>query len=353
MTHRENALETLRREEQLLEYLHRHQNEAGHPVLSEEELRCFFASDTERAYTQFMSFLELIHSDGEEYVLETEKCMNRQERIGVFLHPRFLPSVSHKHPHHEIKYILRGKVALSAGGRSFMMEEGDFSFIAPMVEHSCPIFDPDTLLVNIEIRPEALRTVFQQVFQTENPIASFYNVSGMKKKKIPVLLCRSGADQEVRDLVRMIYDYKAETVRPGQGEIIGEMMVEQLLILLLSRHNGDFSDGWNSIPHSHTMFEVLNFIRQNLKTVTLSSLAGHFNYSESYMSRFIKRNANLTFSDLLQNTRLDRAAELLRDTELPVASVIAEVGYTGKAHFYRIFQEKFGLTPAELRKKFR
>ena len=69
------------------------------------------------------------------------------------------------------------------------------------------------------------------------------------------------------------------------------------------------------------------------------------------MSRFIKRNTGLSFSDLQRNVRLDMAAELLHNTDLPVSAIIAEVGYTGKSNFYRMFQEKFGVTPAEMRKK--
>lgn len=352
MKQRENALETLRSEEQMLEYLHCHQMPLEELSLTEEGLRRFLESSSPRACKQFLSLVEYALRKDKGYVLRTEECMNREERLGVFLHPRFLPQVLHKHPHHEIKYILKGSMVLSAEGQSFVMNEGDFCFIAPMTEHSGSIFDPETLLVNFEIRPEALRSVFQQVFQTDNPIASFYHLSG-GKKKIPVLFCHSGQDKEVRDLVRMIYDYKAEIVRPGQGEIIGEMMVEQMLLLLLDRHSGNFSDSAKAAPHTQAMYKVMDYMQRKLQTVTLSDISRRFNYSESYMSRFIKLNSGLSFSALLQGIRLDRAAELLRDTDLPVSSVIAEVGYTGKAHFYRIFQEKFGLTPAELRKKFR
>lgn len=351
MPRRENSLDTLRREEELLEYVYQNQLDLKHTSLSEEEISRFLNTEGERS--RFQTFVDLVMAHDGERVLRAEDCLDSEERIGVFLHPRFLPSVSHLHPYHEIKYVICGRVALAVNKQSMILEAGDFCFIAPMVEHSTAIFDPTTLLVNIEIRSEALRVVFQRVFQTENPISTFYNVSSANKERFPILLCRTGEDTEIQDLLKLIYDYKAETVRQGHGELTGEMLVEQLLLLLLDRHSAAFSNGQNNLPQNHIMFEILDFIYQNLKDLTLTELSQHFNYSEAYMSRFIKRNSGLSFSELLLNARLDYAAELLRDTNMPVSAVISEVGYAGKAHFYRVFQTKFGLTPMKLREKFR
>lgn len=334
-----------------MEYLHRNHRDIQQEPLSEDEIVRFISSkEKHRRFQEMIDFT----SNGGKRVFWTEDCMPNEERIGVFLHPRFLPMVTHGHPHHEIKYIFRGRAALCINGQSLIMENGDFCFISPMVEHNCSIFDPDTLLINFEIRPEALRTVFQRVFQTRNAISNFYNSSGSAVQVgMPFLLCHTGEDTEIRDLVDLIYAYKGEMVRQGYGELTSEMLVEQMLLLLLERHKAAFSDGQNDLPESQTMFEILNYVRQNLGTVTLLELSQHFNYSESYMSRRIKQNTGFSFSELLRNARLDRAAELLRDTELPVSNIISEVGYAGKAYFYRSFQTKFGMTPIELRKKFR
>ena len=344
MFQRENSLNKLRRAEQLLEYLHENQIDPRTTLVPEDLMQRFFLSDTEREIIQ-----HLFHEKAEL----SEENLGKGERVCVFLHPRFLPPLYHNHIYHEIKYVFQGSAALSVDGRSVVLDEGDFCFIAPGVKHSCSIFDENTLLVNIGIRSGELRTLFQRIFATENPISAFYNASGSEKTKIPVMFCRTEDDAELRDLLKVIYDYKAETVRQGYGEQVGEMMVEQMLLLLIQRHGEDFSDGWKTIAHSREVFAILDYINQNARDLTLAGLAQYFNYSEAYMSRFIKRNTGLSFSDLQRNVRLDMAAEMLRDTALPVSSIIAEVGYTGKAHFYRIFQAKFGVTPAELREKFR
>lgn len=341
---RAESLDKLRREELLLEYLHQNDIDPRSTVVSENLMQKFLLSDEDQERIRL-----LIHDKTE--LQESDGMLD--ERVSVFLHPRFLPPLYHSHTYHEIKYVFQGTVALSVDGRSVMLDEGDFCFITPGTHHCCSIFDSETLLINIEIRTDALRSVFQKVFATENPVSAFYNASGAEKGKIPVMFCRTEGDGELRDLIKVIYDYKAETVREGSGEQVGEIMVEQLLLLLLQRHAGDFSDGWKTIAHSREVFSILDYINKNAGDLTLAGLAQHFNYSEAYMSRYVKRCTGLSFSELQRNVRLDMAAELLHNTDLPISTIISEVGYSGKAHFYRTFQTKFGITPAEMRKNFR
>ena len=341
---RANSLDELRREELLLEYLHQNDIDPCNSTVPEELMQKFRLSDEEQENIRFLANTKPELQDSDSM---------RDERVGVFLHPRFLPPFYHSHTYHEIKYVLRGTVALSVDGRSVILDEGDFCFITPGTRHCCSVFDSETLLINIEIRADVLRSVFQKVFATENPVSAFYNAAGAKKPKVPVMFCRTEDDRELRDLVKVIYDYKAETLREGYAAQVGEMMVEQLLLLLLQRHSKDFSDGWKTIAHSREVFSILDYINKNAGELSLADLARHFNYSEAYMSRFIKRNTGLSFTDLQRNVRLDMAAELLHNTDLPVSTIIAEVGYAGKSNFYRLFKAKFGVTPAEMRESLR
>ena len=49
--------------------------------------------------------------------------------------------------------------------------------------------------------------------------------------------------------------------------------------------------------------------------------------------------------------RMDRAAEMLRSTEVPIAEVAGKVGYDSEAGFGRAFQRHIGQAPAAYRKQ--
>jgi AraC family transcriptional regulator, regulatory protein of adaptative response / methylphosphotriester-DNA alkyltransferase methyltransferase len=56
-----------------------------------------------------------------------------------------------------------------------------------------------------------------------------------------------------------------------------------------------------------------------------------------------------SFRSELQHVRMRRAAQLLRDGELPVSMVARAVGYRHPAQFSKAFRRHHGLPPSELR----
>ncbi|HRM89934.1 MAG TPA: helix-turn-helix transcriptional regulator, partial [Thomasclavelia ramosa] len=53
-----------------------------------------------------------------------------------------------------------------------------------------------------------------------------------------------------------------------------------------------------------------------------------------------------TFKQLIQEERLKAAANLLKTTSLPIVEIMQEVGYENITYFYKIFKEKFKITPS-------
>jgi AraC-like DNA-binding protein len=59
--------------------------------------------------------------------------------------------------------------------------------------------------------------------------------------------------------------------------------------------------------------------------------------------------ANLTFSDLVDQVRFRKSAELLRQQDIKIIDVAFATGYTDPAHFARAFRRIAGVTPREFR----
>ena len=63
------------------------------------------------------------------------------------------------------------------------------------------------------------------------------------------------------------------------------------------------------------------------------------------------RATGRTFKDLLLEKRLSKAAQLLRETRLTTQDIILAVGYENTSYFYRVFRDRFGVTPRDYRKE--
>lgn len=64
---------------------------------------------------------------------------------------------------------------------------------------------------------------------------------------------------------------------------------------------------------------------------------------------FVKRNTGLTFSQYLNDIKLHRAVEMLRNKDTQISNIAYESGFTSVPYFNRIFKRKYGCTPKEYR----
>lgn len=85
-----------------------------------------------------------------------------------------------------------------------------------------------------------------------------------------------------------------------------------------------------------------NITDMNLDVDKLSSL---MNMSRTTLYRKIKGLSDMTPNELINLTRLKKAAELLAQGDLKINEVATLIGYTLHANFSRDFQRQFGLSP--------
>lgn len=89
------------------------------------------------------------------------------------------------------------------------------------------------------------------------------------------------------------------------------------------------------------------------KTFHPRDLALATQLTPAHLSRTYRRLTGLTISQALRKRRFQEARHLLAETQLEVAEVAKRSGFTDLSHFYRLFREEFGTTPAEYRKTLR
>lgn len=83
--------------------------------------------------------------------------------------------------------------------------------------------------------------------------------------------------------------------------------------------------------------------------INLQMLAEKFEMSPRNFNRRFRAATGRSPLDFLQNTRIDNARELLQTSNLGVAEVMHQVGYTDAKHFNRLFKKYIGTTPSQYR----
>lgn len=113
----------------------------------------------------------------------------------------------------------------------------------------------------------------------------------------------------------------------------------------------NFSEHLYDNAEKKTCAMTLEYIENNyMDDITLSSLSESMHFSISYLSRLIKKETSYNFTTILLLTRMIKAAELLKKTDLKIYSICEKIGVNDQRYFSQQFKKIFNKTPMEYRK---
>ncbi len=87
-----------------------------------------------------------------------------------------------------------------------------------------------------------------------------------------------------------------------------------------------------------------------MEQITLETVAEAVMLSPNYLSKVFKNETGTNFSDYIISKRMEKAADLLRMTDLAIAQIAEEVGYVDVKYFRKLCKKYMGLKPSEYRK---
>lgn len=96
---------------------------------------------------------------------------------------------------------------------------------------------------------------------------------------------------------------------------------------------------------------VRTYILCNIADIKLKDVASILGYTEAHTSRWIRKNFGMNFSEFIQNERCEMAAELLRNSRIPIGEIIYKVGYQNETFFRNVFMKKYNISPGAYRKQ--
>lgn len=84
---------------------------------------------------------------------------------------------------------------------------------------------------------------------------------------------------------------------------------------------------------------------------SLADIAKKLGMSESGFSRYFQRATGNTFTDFVNRLRINRACQLLMDTDHYISTICYNVGFNNVANFNRRFLELKGISPRDYRRQ--
>ena len=291
-----------------------------------------------------------LYTDQMQFVIEHEKLIEDGRLIAVRKHTRFAHFPLHTHNYVEIFYVVSGSITHIIQGAGITIRAGELLFMNQHVQHEILECGEDDLAVNFIVMPEFFGKVMQMVGEG-NILADFMvNILQQKGGMAQYLYFPVAYDRCIQSLMgNIIFSI---THKQHNTEHIHQTAMGLLFLYLLNQAEKVRLPSNNEAANM-LMMAVRQYIREEYRTGTLHELAGRIGYSQSALSRLIKKYTGMNFKEIQARQRMERAYALLCQTSRPVSEIAAEVGYENQNFFYKRFHLQYDMTPKEARRQSR
>jgi two-component system response regulator YesN len=108
----------------------------------------------------------------------------------------------------------------------------------------------------------------------------------------------------------------------------------------------------NELPKRNEILKAQKYVLMNLnKKITLSDVAEHLHLNPSYFSRLYKKNTNENFIDYVTKSKMERAKELIDQSNESIEKISEMLGFECKSYFIKTFKKYYGVTPKDYKQR--
>ena len=96
---------------------------------------------------------------------------------------------------------------------------------------------------------------------------------------------------------------------------------------------------------------IIAFIEENYNDPNLymTTLVDEFELSDKTIAKLIKKHQNKSFSEFLEELRIQKALQLLNNPANSIKYVARESGFSSENTFFKVFKRRFGVSPSNYR----
>lgn len=247
----------------------------------------------------------------------------------------------HWHNSIEILYVLRGSINVNVDTDSFEVLEKEMEIIN--VDEAHRIYsDEDNRVLIFHIDPY----FFEKYYRDINNIFFYTNSTddGAQEGEEYDLL-RNFLTKLLCEAVQKLDDYDKE---------IESILIDLLYHLINNFHyltyeREELKDNTEQLARYH---RISKYIFNNYDSnITLQEIAKKEFLSPHYLSHEIKNATGNSFTDLVNQTRVEESVKLLLDSDLSISDISDEVGFSHVRYLNKNFKSYYGCTPLQYRKK--
>ena len=236
---------------------------------------------------------------------------------------RDLKNISHWHFDHELAVCEDGEALISLNLETFTLRKGQCIYLRGQSVHSILSAPGTTLYVSL-FSDDLLRRVTDNYCLAHPVFTDDFRVL------------------ETLERIRAA-GFKKERFYDEISNALMQQLIAEIFSVLEIRSSAVLVSA-----ATERYKKLLYDIDENAGTYSFLRAVEFMNMSEAYFSRFFKRISGMTFSMYLNHIRVNRAIDLIKNTDLSMTEIAMTCGFETIRNFNRVFRQITGYAPREL-----
>ncbi len=232
--------------------------------------------------------------------------------------------------YHLFHFVTKGRGTVQIGGETFQLSAGD-AFLIP-----------------------AEQVAYYEASRTEPWSYSWAGLTGLRAERYVRQIQNLAPERYViRGLDTKKYAASIAKAAVLQGaSTVNYFRTEAVLFELMTYFAEDLP-GLQNRTHAPSLAKQIRYYidaKYNEK-LTISALAAHFGIHPNHLSRLFRETFGLPPKQYLMDLKLEKAASMLIETDVPVSLIAETLGFDDPHAFSRQFKRHKGISPMECRKQ--
>lgn len=246
----------------------------------------------------------------------------------------------HFHDYYEVFMMISGEGIHLVNNEEILLNENSLIFVRPWDTHSYIKNESKKFsFINLTFTKETAETLFRYLNDCI-PVEKL-----LSARISPAVILNK------RDKDNLISRFERLHILSWENRNEQKLNMKTLLMDIFVKYFSNEYQEASKIPdHLEKLTKKMNnpglFSKGIGKMIELSG------YSREHLSRLMKKYYNTTLTEFINSLRINYACNMLINTDVSIASICYDSGFSNLSWFYKVFTKNMQITPAEFREKY-
>ena len=269
----------------------------------------------------------------------------------------------HSHDYYELMFVIDGEIYQNIEYKRHLYPKGSLCLLNRNIHHA-EEFSTDYRVVFLMIAEDLANSLFfptdSNYFREEDVLLnsqlfSFFNrnsteYSSTVREYIDFIPAYEN-ETEYRKMYKLFDRLTSHFLNPSLGSTyeIKAILMQIFKELINEEYYNTVPVDIGSDKEMKIFDDISHIMKKNNGRVSRSILEKELSYSGSYLNGICKKYSGLNLFNYGMTICMKKACKLLSETTMSISDIAEELQFTNRTHFYKLFEESFGMPPAKYR----